>query len=78
MQWIEVSIHTTSKAIELVADRMTVLGFDSFIIDDEADFHHFLETNRQYWDYVDESLAKSMRGVSRIKLYLTDGPDAMG
>ena len=48
MQWIEVSIHTTSKAIELVADRLTVLGFDSFIIDDEADFHHFLETNRQY------------------------------
>ncbi len=77
MQWIEVSIHTTSKAIELVADRLTVLGFDSFIIDDEADFHHFLETNRQYWDYVDETLAKSMRGVSRIKLYLTDGPDAM-
>lgn len=70
MQWIEVSIHTTSAAIELVADRLTVLGFDSFIIDDEADFHEFLQNNHQYWDYVDEALEKSMRGVSRIRLYL--------
>lgn len=77
MQWIEVSIHTASGAIELVADRLTVLGFDSFIIDDEADFQQFLESNRQYWDYVDEALAKKMHGVSQIRLYLADGPEVM-
>lgn len=77
MQWIEVSIHTASGAIELVADRLTVLGFDSFIIDDEADFQRFLESNRQYWDYVDEALAKKMHGVSQIRLYLADGPEVM-
>lgn len=77
MQWIEVCIHTASGAIDLVADRLTVLGFDSFIIDDEQDFHEFLEHNRQYWDYVDEALAKKMRNLSQIRLYLEDGPSAM-
>ena len=77
MQWIEVTVHTASGAIDLVADRLTVLGFDSFIIDDAADFQEFLDNNRQYWDYVDEALAKKMQGVSQIRLYLADGPDAM-
>ena len=77
MQWIEVTVHTASGAIDLVADRLTVLGFDSFIIDDAADFQEFLDNNRQYWDYVDEALAKKMQGVSQIRLYLADGPAAM-
>ena len=77
MQWIEVTVHTASGAIDLVADRLTVLGFDSFIIDDAADFQKFLDNNRQYWDYVDEALAKKMQGVSQIRLYLADGPAAM-
>ena len=77
MQWIEVTVHTASGAIDLVADRLTVLGFDSFFIDDAADFQDFLENNRQYWDYVDDALAKKMQGVSQIRLYLADGPDAM-
>lgn len=77
MQWIEVSIQTRSGAIDYLADRLTVLGFDSFIIDDEADFHEFLENNRQYWDYVDDALAEKMQGLSQIRLYLEDGPHAM-
>lgn len=74
MQWTELTIKTASGAIELVADRLTVLGFDSFIIDDQEDFHEFLETNRQYWDYVDEALEQQMRGLSQIRLYLESGP----
>ncbi len=54
MQWIELTIKTAPAAIDLVCDRLTVLGFDSFIIDDQEQFHDFLEQNRQYWDYVDE------------------------
>ena len=56
MQWIEVCIKTTSQAIELVGERLTMLGFDSFIMDDQDEFHEFLENNKQYWDYVDEGL----------------------
>lgn len=76
MQWIEVCIKTTSQAIELVGERLTVLGFDSFIVDDQNEFHEFLENNRQYWDYVDEGLEKRMHGLSQIRLYLEDSPAA--
>ena len=51
-------------------------GYDSFIIDDEDEFHSFLETNRDYWDIVDEALENSLVGVSRVRLYLEDRPDA--
>ena len=77
MQWLELTIKTSSSGIDLLAERLTVLGFDSFIIDDEADFDSFLENNRQYWDYVDEDLAKKMHGLSQIRLYIEDGPAAM-
>ena len=76
MQWIEVTIKTTSAAIDLVCDRLTAVGFDSFIIDDQAQFHEFLEQNRQYWDYVDEDLEKKMQGLSQIRLYLEQSPSA--
>ena len=76
MQWLELTVQTTPQVIDLVAANLTMLGFDRFILDDEADFQTFLEENRQYWDYVDEELASSMRGVSRIRLYLEDGPAA--
>ena len=74
MQWIEVTIKTTPGAIDLVCDRLTVLGFDSFIVDDQDQFHEFLEENRQYWDYVDEGLEQQMQGLSQIRLYLEEGP----
>ena len=75
MEWTEVTIKTTSAAIELVADRLTALGYDSFIVDDEAEFQEFLEENRQYWDYVDEELAQKMHGLSQIRLYLEQAAD---
>ncbi len=76
MQWLELTIKTMSSAIEILADRLTALGYDSFIIDDQSEFEDFLENNRQYWDYVDEALEKQMSGLSQIRLYLEDGPGA--
>ena len=77
MQWLELCIKTSSAGVERVAERLTVIGYDSFIVDDQAEFEAFLEQNRQYWDYVDESLARQMEGLSQIRLYLEDGPAAM-
>lgn len=70
MQWLEVSIQTISSAIDLLAARLTAIGYDSFIVEDTADFQTFLEGNTQYWDYVDEELAQRMAAVSQIRLYL--------
>ena len=77
MQWIELTIATAPVGIELVAARLTALGFDSFIMDDQQEFHDFLEQNRQYWDYVDEELEEKMAGVSQIRLYVEDTPQAV-
>ena len=76
MQWLEVTIQTAPGAIDLVCDRLTVLGYDSFIIDDTDTFHDFLDNNRQYWDYIDEELEKSIQNLCQIRLYLDDTPDA--
>lgn len=70
MQWTELTIRTSSEGIELVCAELTEAGFDSFIIDDCAEFHEFLEASREYWDYVDETLVKKMEGLSQIRLYL--------
>lgn len=76
MDWLEVRLQTSSPGIELVAARLTALGYDSFIMDDQQEFHDFLEENRQYWDYVDDGLAARMAGLSQIRLYLEDSPAA--
>lgn len=74
MQWLEVRIKTTSAGMEQTAAYLTALGYDSFIMDDVQEFHEFLEQNRQYWGYVDETLEQQMQGVSQIRLYLEDKP----
>ena len=77
MQWLELTVKTCSRGVDLVGERLTVLGFDSFIIDDECDFQQFLQDNRDYWDYVDEDLTRKMQGLSQIRLYVEDGEGAM-
>lgn len=77
MQWLELCIQTCSAGIELVGERLTVLGYDSFIVDDQAEFETFLEQNKQYWDYVDQELQEKMEGLSQIRLYLEDNAQAM-
>ena len=77
MQWLELCIQTCSAGIELVGERLTVLGYDSFIVDDQAEFETFLEQNKQYWDYVDQDLQEKMEGLSQIRLYLEDNAQAM-
>lgn len=72
MRYIEVIIETLEEEIDAVCDKLTALGCDGFVIENESDFREFLENNKQYWDYVDESLEQSYAGVSRVKCYLED------
>lgn len=76
MQWLEVTIQTSSNSIEMVAEQLTFWGFDSFIMEDQKEFHDFLEDSKQYWDYVDSTLEKKMSSISQIRLYFEDGPFA--
>lgn len=74
--WLEITLETTGAELEGVADRLTANGVAGLVIEDEEDFHTFLEENRQYWDYVGDALMEQMKGAARIKFYVTD--DASG
>ena len=43
MEWLELTIDSASEGIGLLEAALTLNGFDSFVIDDEAEFHNFLE-----------------------------------
>ena len=72
MKWLELHLDTTPAGIEPASALLGDYGIDSLMIDEEGDFHQFLENNHQYWDYVDDALMDSMRGKSRITFYLED------
>lgn len=72
MEWTELTIRTASAGIELLCAELTEAGFDSYIIDDCQEFNQFLDSARDYWDYVDEGLAQKMEGLSQVRLYLSE------
>ena len=72
MNWIQVTVFTTSQGIEPVSGRLYQLGITGLEIEDELDFKDFLENNRRYWDYVDEELTEKMKGETKIKVYVSD------
>ncbi|MDR1117143.1 MAG: 50S ribosomal protein L11 methyltransferase [Oscillospiraceae bacterium] len=74
MDWIEVSIQTKREGIDPVCARLIAMGVEGMQIEDFDDFQDFLENNREYWDYVDEKLIESKRGVCAVKVYLSDNP----
>ena len=72
MAWLEITINTASDKIQSAVTNLTARGFSDLVIEDQEEFETFLEENRAYWDYIDESLQETLRGLSRIKLYLED------
>ena len=76
MAWLEITIPTTAQSIAPVTNALTAGGFPDLVIEDQAEFELFLEENREYWDYIDESLQQKLEGLSNIKLYLETGDDA--
>ena len=76
MDYLEVTIQTASAGIEVVASALTAGGFDSLVVEDQAEYENFLEDNRAYWDYIDEEFQEKLQGLSNIKLYLeVDGTE---
>ena len=72
MAWLEITIQTTSKNIDAAVTGLTARGFDQLVIEDQAEFETFLDENRAYWNYIDESLQEKLQNLSNIKLYLED------
>ena len=72
MAWLEITVKTTGDRIDSVATALTARGFSELVIEDQGEFETFLDENRAYWDYIDESLQEKLQGLSNIKLYLED------
>ena len=72
MNYLEVTITTLPGSIEEVAAALTAGGFSDLVVEDQNTFESFLEENRAYWDYIDESLQETLQGLCCIKLYLED------
>ena len=75
IKWLEVTVNTTPDRLDEVCAKLAAAGMDSVVIEDEQDFLSFLEQNRQFWDYVDQELLDRMKGVTRVKFYVTDDKD---
>ena len=70
MDWLEIIINVENGQIEQLSATLTTHGFEDLVIEDQAEFEHFLDENRQYWDYIDEELQQKLQGLSKITLYL--------
>lgn len=75
VKWLEVTLDTTEAELDALCARLTGNGVTGLAIEDEEDFKTFLEQNHQYWDYVDDGLLARMKGVCRVKFYITDDAD---
>ena len=77
MRYWECILDTPAEEIDARCEELAALGVGGFVVENEEDFHHFLETNRQYWDYVDQDLEDQYAGLSRLKFYLTDDEEGL-
>ena len=76
MAWLEITVDIPQGGVDEAAAVLTAGGFSDLVIEDQSQFESFLEDNREYWDYIDETLQKQLQGLSRIKLYLEDTDNA--
>ena len=76
MDYLELTVATSGNGIDTVAACLTAGGFDDLVIEDQQEFESFLADNRQYWDYIDETLQEKLEGLSQIKLYLEQSDKA--
>ncbi len=76
MTYWEITIQTASAGIALLAEKLTAGGFEDLVLEDQQELEGFLDQNRAYWDYIDETLQEKLQGLSQIKLYLEAGDQA--
>ncbi|MDR1206439.1 MAG: 50S ribosomal protein L11 methyltransferase [Peptococcaceae bacterium] len=73
MDWIEVSIYTTTEGIEPVCGCLYQLGFTGLQVEDAADFRAFLNDRDRNWDYMDDKLVREKQDAETcVKVYVSD------
>lgn len=72
MDWIKVTVYTSSAGIEPLSGVLYGQGITGIEIEDETDFKDFLENNKQAWDYVDEELIKEKEKETCVEVYVSN------
>lgn len=76
MNYYEVAIYTSSEGIDAVSALLTMLGHETFMIEDASVVEELLQKENSYdWDYVDDSVIAQKDAESRIVLYLEPEDD---
>lgn len=70
--WLEIILDAKAEELDELCACLIANGVPGLAVEEEGEFQRFLEENRQYWDYVDDELLRQMKGVSRVKFYVTD------
>ena len=76
MNWLQISIETTTSGIDKVISALSEIGIEGFEIEDKDDFNTFLDENKQFWDYVDEDLYNERQGPTKVKTYIEEDAKA--
>ena len=74
MEWIEVSIETTTEATEAVSSILYDAGVSGVVIEDPNDLI-FNKGEENSWDYVDESIFENPYEGAVVKAYLPETSD---
>jgi len=78
MDWLQITIKTTSEGTEAVAAMLMEVGINEIQIEDVNDLQNFLENNTDKWDYVDEELMqKTPDGKAMVTFYVPDNERAV-
>lgn len=73
MNYYEIRIFTSAEGIEPVSAILTMLGHETFMIEEAADVEELLEKKNSYdWDYIDEAVLAQQNAEPVITLYLED------
>jgi ribosomal protein L11 methyltransferase len=76
MDWLKISITTTSEGIESVTGRLYNLGVTGVEIEDRTSFDEFIQNHSSLWNSIDDNLRESFSIDPIVSVYLKD--DATG
>lgn len=75
MNWIEVTVCTVPDKLDALCQSLEDAGVSGLVINDEATVNDFLDKNRKYWDYVDDEVFETVKGVCSVQFYLEESED---
>ena len=72
MNYKQITIYTTTQAIDIISGFLTMHGVRGVMIEDAQDFTDFLSDTTIHWDYVDEELMRLKTVETNVTFYLAD------